>query len=103
MGMKTAMLADRRSIVCRATSSATRSTTTMTSSTVRESARIGAVRGQPLLRSNAWEDVADGGDPAVPPRIDEQMRGKNCEVVLIGTYTAGLRWVEYELKKARRD
>lgn len=65
--------------------------------------RIGAVQGQPILYSNEWEDVAAGGDPAIQGWIDEQMRGKSCNVVLIGSRTAGRRWVEYEFRKAWAD
>jgi hypothetical protein len=64
---------------------------------------IGAVQGQPILRSNEWEDVAQGGDPAIKAWIDEQMRGKSCDVVLIGSRTAGRRWIEYEFRKAWSD
>ena len=64
---------------------------------------IGAIEGQPLLSSNAWEDVQAGGDPAIKKWIDEQMRGKSCQIVLIGSSTAGRKWVNYEIKKAWDD
>ena len=64
---------------------------------------IGTVQHQRILRANAWEDVADGGDRAIKAWIDGQMRGKSCDVVLIGSRTAGRKWVEYEIKKAWGD
>ncbi|MEU9439338.1 TIR domain-containing protein [Streptomyces sp. NPDC048304] len=64
---------------------------------------MGRVEGQPLLSSNQWEDVARQGDAAIQRWIDGQMAGKSCDVVLIGSQTAGRRWVEYEFKKAWGD
>ena len=61
---------------------------------------MGQVEGQPLLGSQAWEDVAKGGDAAIKRWIDEQMKGKSCDVVLIGSRTAGRPWVNYEIEKA---
>lgn len=64
---------------------------------------MGVIEGQPILNSNEWEDVAKGGDKAIKAWIDEQMKGKSCNVVLIGNKTAGREWVEYEFKKAWGD
>lgn len=60
----------------------------------------GQVEGQPLLGSQDWEDVAAGGDAAIKKWIDDQMKGKSCNVVLIGSQTAGRKWIEYEIGKA---
>lgn len=64
---------------------------------------MGKVEGQPLLASNQWEDIARRGDQAIKHWIDEQMSGKSCDVVLVGSDTAGRPWVEYEFKKAWSD
>lgn len=64
---------------------------------------MGAVEGQPLLGSQQWEDVARGGDSAIQAWIDEQMKGKSCNVVLVGSQTAGRRWINYEFTKAWQD
>lgn len=64
---------------------------------------IGAIEGQPVLGSNAWEDVANGGEVAIQKWIDAQMVGKSCNIVLIGSQTAGRKWVNYEFKKAWQD
>lgn len=61
---------------------------------------MGVVEGQPLLSSNQWEDVKKGGDAAIRAWIDDQMKGKDCVVVLIGSQTAGRKWVKHEIKKA---
>ncbi len=70
---------------------------------VQQVMNMGVVEGQPLLGSQRWEDVARGGDAAIQSWIDEQMKYKSCDVVLIGSQTAGRRWVEYEIRKAWGD
>lgn len=65
--------------------------------------QMGAVEGQPLLSSNKWEDVEDGGDDAIEDWIADNMSGKDCLVVLVGKNTAGRKWVKYEIKKAWKD
>jgi MTH538 TIR-like domain (DUF1863) len=65
--------------------------------------QIGALEEQPLLDGNSWEQVKKGGDPAIKAWIAREMKGKDCLVVLIGSATAGRRWVEYEINKAWSD
>jgi hypothetical protein len=65
--------------------------------------QMGAIEGQPILSSNDWEAVKRGGNAAIERWISEQMSGKSCSVVLIGTSTAGRKWVDYEIKKAWND
>jgi hypothetical protein len=62
--------------------------------------QIGAIEGQPLLSSNQWEEVKKGGDKAIEEWIAAEIKGKSCLVVLIGTSTAGRRWVDHEITKA---
>lgn len=64
---------------------------------------MGVIEGQPVLSSNDWEDVKKGGDPAIKAWIDKQMVGKGCVVVLIGSQTAGRKWVNYEIVKGWND
>lgn len=64
---------------------------------------MGVIEGQPVLSSNEWEDVKKGGDPAIKAWIDKQMSGKGCVVVLIGSQTAGRKWVKYEIEKGWND
>jgi len=65
--------------------------------------QMGALEGNQLLSDNDWEDVTSGGEQAIKNWIAEQMRGKLCEVVLIGASTAGRKWVKYEIEKAWDD
>lgn len=65
--------------------------------------KIGSIEGQPLLSSNKWEEVKGGGESAIKKWIDDQMKGKSCQVVLIGKDTKGRKWVDYEIKKAWND
>lgn len=65
--------------------------------------QIGAIEGQPLLSSNDWEKVQRKGDRAIRAWIDEQMAGRSCVVVFVGSATAGRKWVNYEMKKGWGD
>lgn len=64
---------------------------------------INALEGQPLLNPQDWEAVRRGGRPAIKNWIDEQMKGKNAVIVLVGKETAGQEWVNYEINKAWED
>lgn len=65
--------------------------------------KIGAVEKQPLLNSNKWEEIKKKGDAAIEKWIAENMKGKECLVVLVGEKTSGRRWVKHEIKKAWKD
>ncbi len=65
--------------------------------------QIGAIEGQTLLTSNDWEKVQKRGERAIRTWIDDQMRGRSCVVVFIGSATAGREWVEYEMRKGWDD
>jgi hypothetical protein len=59
---------------------------------------MGVIEGQRLLSPNDWEAIKRGGDPAIRRWIDQQMTGRSCVVVLIGSQTAGRKWVNYEIE-----
>jgi hypothetical protein len=61
---------------------------------------IGSIESEPLLSSNEWEKVKAKGDDAIEKWINAEMKDKNCLVVLIGSTTAGRKWVKYEIKQA---
>jgi len=65
--------------------------------------KIGAIEEQPLLDSNDWESIKKQGDAGIEKWIADNMRGKDCLVVLVGEKTAGRRWVNHEIKKAWKD
>ena len=64
---------------------------------------MGVVGGNVFLNDNAWEKVKRGGDKAVKKWIDREMRRRSCVVVLIGSKTAGRKWINYEIEKAWAD
>lgn len=59
---------------------------------------MGVVEGNKPATDNDWEEVKRGGDKAIQTWIDGQLEGKSCTVVLIGTNTAGRKWINYEIK-----
>jgi len=65
--------------------------------------QIGSIEEQPLLDSNDWEAIKKKGDTAIEKWIADNMKGKDCLVVLVGEKTAGRRWVKHEIKKAWKD
>ncbi|RKH71735.1 molecular chaperone Tir [Corallococcus sp. AB049A] len=60
---------------------------------------INALEGQTLVAANTWEEVKKKGDASIQKWIDDQMVGKSCVVVLVGSETASRKWVQYEIKK----
>jgi hypothetical protein len=70
------------------------------SSRIQQVIQMGVVEGQAMLSGQKWEEVKKKGDAAVKKWIDDQMKGKNCLVVLVGTNTSKRPWVDYEIKKA---
>lgn len=65
-------------------------------STVRS---IGAIDGSAVATDNDWEHIKRGGDAAIQRWIDGQISGRSCGIVLIGSSTAGRKWINYEIKK----
>ena len=64
---------------------------------------IGTLEGNEPVSKNEWETVKGRGDVAVRNWIDENMKYKDCVVVLIGSETARRPWVKYEIQKAWND
>ena len=64
---------------------------------------MGVVEGNRPASDNDWEEVTKGGDAAIKKWINEQMSGKSVVAVLIGSNTAGRKWIKYEIKKAWDD
>lgn len=62
--------------------------------------RMGRVEGNPPATDIDWQRVVGGGDAAIERWIAEQMRGRACLVVLIGTNTADRRWINHEIRRA---
>jgi hypothetical protein len=64
---------------------------------------MGVIEGNVPVSDNDWETITRGGDAAIERWIADQMDGKSCTVVLIGSTTAGRKWINYEIKKTWED
>lgn len=60
---------------------------------------MNALEGQPLCTPNAWEEVKRKGKDSIERWIDDNLHGKSCVVVLVGTQTAERPWVQREIVK----
>lgn len=56
-----------------------------------------------LVSDNEWEEIKKGGETGIRRWIDNQMFGKSCLVVLVGSGTANRKWINYEIAKAWGD
>jgi|SRR6185503_5210497 len=65
--------------------------------------QMGVIEGDAPVSDNDWEKITKGGDDAIKKWIAGQMSGKSCAVVLIGTDTAGRKWINHEIVKAWDD
>lgn len=63
----------------------------------------GVVEGNAVVSDNDWETITRGGDSAIQRWIDGQLSGKSCAIVLIGSATAGRKWINYEIERAWSD
>lgn len=61
---------------------------------------MGAIEGNSLVSDNDWEAVKRGGDAAIARWISDQLSGTSCTVVLVGTQTAGRKWITHEIKES---
>ena len=61
---------------------------------------MGMVDGNTPVSDNYWETVKRGGDIAIERWINQQIRGRSCTVILVGSKTAGRKWITYEIKKS---
>lgn len=61
---------------------------------------IGAIEGNRSATDNDWETVTRAGEDAIKRWIDGQMKGRSCTVVLIGSNTAGRKWINYEISES---
>lgn len=64
---------------------------------------MGVIEGNRPCSDNDWETITQGGDDKIKRWIAEQMDGKSCIVVLIGSNTAGRKWINYEILKGWTD
>ena len=64
---------------------------------------IGAIEENRPATDNDWEIVKGGGEGAIKSWISDQMQGRSCTVVLVGTNTAGRKWINHEIVKSWDD
>lgn len=64
---------------------------------------MGVIEGNRPCSDNDWEKITQGGDDKIKKWIAEQLDGKSCEVVLIGSNTAGRKWINHEIVKGWND
>ena len=58
---------------------------------------MGVVEGNRPVSDNDWEDISGGGEKKIKKWIDDQLDGRSCTVVLIGSGTAGRKYINYEI------
>jgi hypothetical protein len=64
---------------------------------------MGVIEGNQPVSDNDWEQIKKGGDVAIKKWINEQLNGRSCTIVLIGTNTAERKWIKYEIEKTWND
>ena len=64
---------------------------------------IGVIESNRPATDNDWETITKGGENAIKRWITDQMRARSCTVVLVGTNTAGRKWINYEIIKSWDD
>ena len=55
------------------------------------------------MSDNDWEKVTKKGEAAIKKWIADQMHGRSCTVVLVGTNTANRKWINHEIVKSWND
>ena len=63
----------------------------------------GVIEGNRPAADSDWESITRGGDKAVKRWIADQLSGRSCTVVLVGTNTARRKWINYESIKPWDD
>ena len=64
---------------------------------------IGVIEGNAPVSDNDWETITKKGEEAIEKWINEQLDGKSCTIILIGSNTAGRKWIDYEILKTWND
>lgn len=61
---------------------------------------IGSVEGSTPVHTNKWEEIKQQGHDAIKRWIKNQLDGRTCTIVLVGSWTASREWVQYEIKES---
>lgn len=70
---------------------------------VQQVRNIGAIEGNTPVSANDWEKVKRDGDASIRRWIDNNMKYKQCVIVLVGEDTSNRPWVQYEIERAWKD
>jgi hypothetical protein len=54
----------------------------------------------PEAKPNEWATIKRTGEFAIKRWIEQQLRGRSCTIVLIGSKTAERPWVRYEIERS---
>lgn len=58
---------------------------------------MGVIEGNRPASNNDWEQIKKGGGEAIKKWIKEQMKGRSCTLVLVGSSTANRKWINHEI------
>lgn len=63
---------------------------------------IGTIEGNAPVSDNDWEAIASGADKdaKIEPWIADQMVGRTCTIVLVGSETANRKWINHEIVRS---
>ena len=61
---------------------------------------IGVIEGNRPATDNDWEEITGGGDKKIREWITDQLSGRTCTIILIGSSTANRKWINYEIKES---
>ena len=61
---------------------------------------MGVIAGNAPVSDNDWEKVKRGGAAAIRKWIDNQLKGRSCTVVLVGSNTANRKWINHEIVRS---
>lgn len=64
---------------------------------------MGMVDGNKPVTDNDWETVTKGGEAAIKKWIANQLQGRSCTVVLVGSSTARRKWINHEIIESWND
>ena len=64
---------------------------------------MGMVDGNKPVSDNDWETITKGGDAKIKKWIADQLDGRSCTIVLVGSKTAGRKWINYEIIESWND
>ena len=62
--------------------------------------QMGVIEGDAPCSDNEWESITRGGENAIKKWILSQLEGKSCLIVLVGSETAGRKWINFEIIEA---